>query len=190
MTRREIVKRLLSLASDIVTEPELRGETILRRMNAITNAIVASKEGDGGVRASGEKDGNGEAVKRIFETWQKRSGHVRAKLSPGRRKKIAARLREGYSEADVLRAIDGALASAYHVENGYDDIELICRSAEKLEQFMNKAGSAPTGVLAETKLEALSRAAREALKEGRRDEYEQIQSEIAKRRGSTVAGGS
>lgn len=81
-----------------------------------------------------------EDIKKIFEYWQQIRNHPSAKLTPGRKSKIKARLTEGYTIEDILMAIDGLNKSPHHCgknETGtvYDDITLICRSGEKLEQF-------------------------------------------------------
>lgn len=85
-------------------------------------------------------------VRRIFDYWRTRSQHSQAKLGEKRRKAIASRLKEGYSTDDLKRAIDGCMASPWHQgQNGrkrkYDDIELICRDASKVDQFIALAGT-------------------------------------------------
>lgn len=77
----------------------------------------------------------------IFEYWIEtfnKKGTV--KLTDKRKKNIHARLKEGYTLEDIKGAIWGCSMSEYHMgknDSGtvYDDIELICRSGEKLEKF-------------------------------------------------------
>jgi len=88
-------------------------------------------------------------VRAVFDYWRERSGHNGAKLDDKRRSAIAARLKNGYSVRDLKRAVDGCIASPWHQgQNGnrrkYDDIELICRNASKVDQFVALAGSART----------------------------------------------
>lgn len=80
-------------------------------------------------------------VKKLFDYWRDQCGHPNAKLTADRRTKIKARLRDGYSEADIRTAINGAAQAAYVDENGkrFDDLELICRNGSKLEDFINRA---------------------------------------------------
>ncbi len=93
----------------------------------------------------------------VFAHWQAVMGHATAKLTPGRRKCIDARLRDGYTPDQLKQAVDGCKSSAYHQGSNdrqavYDDLTLICRSGEKVEQFLGylrkpsvavvKAGSA------------------------------------------------
>ena len=50
--------------------------------------------------------------------------------------KVRARMGEGYSEDELKRAIDGVLNSEFHRENGFTDLELICRDQGKVEQYL------------------------------------------------------
>lgn len=77
----------------------------------------------------------------LFAYWQERCGHPNAQLSPERRRKIVARLREGITPQQVREAIDGAaVGAAVKGKKRFDDIELICRSAAKLESFIGREG--------------------------------------------------
>jgi hypothetical protein len=49
--------------------------------------------------------------------------------------KIRARLGEGYTLEQLRAAIDGCLSNPRNIEGGYTDIELICRSQAKVEQY-------------------------------------------------------
>ncbi len=80
----------------------------------------------------------------VFEYWL--SGWKRIvrgtrvpKLDDNRRRKIKARLREGYTVADLKRAIDGLWASDWHVENKRHDLELVCRDAPHVDRFLAEA---------------------------------------------------
>lgn len=82
----------------------------------------------------------------VFDYWRKATGHAKARLDDKRRKVIAARIKDGYRVEDLKRAVDGCLASPWHQgQNGnkrkYDDIELICRNASKVDQFIALAHS-------------------------------------------------
>ena len=84
-------------------------------------------------------------VRHVFDYWRNATEHHQAKLGDKRRKAIASRLKEGYSTDELKRAIDGCLVSPWHQgQNGnkrkYDDIELICRDASKVDQFISLAG--------------------------------------------------
>jgi hypothetical protein len=80
------------------------------------------------------------AVGRVFAFWQQELEHPTAKLTTGRRKKVRARLKEGYDEEAIIKAIRGCAKSRFHrgeneQHRRYDDLTLICRSGEKVEQF-------------------------------------------------------
>jgi hypothetical protein len=86
--------------------------------------------------APGKKEQEQEVVEEVFAYWKEALGlNARTKLTPKRRTRILARLREGYGVERMKRAIDGCAASAYHREHHYTDLELILRSGEKLERF-------------------------------------------------------
>jgi hypothetical protein len=85
----------------------------------------------------------------LFTYWQERCDHPDAKFSSDRRAKVRARLRE-YSPDQIRTAIDGAAVAAFVDERGkrHDDLELICRSGSKLEDFVGRASekrAKPTG---------------------------------------------
>lgn len=85
------------------------------------------------------------AVGELFAYWQEQCGHPTSKLSPDRRGKIDARLREGRTPEEVRRAIDGA-ARAPHVSDAgkrFDDIGLVCRNGEKFESFLERGRAVP-----------------------------------------------
>ncbi len=79
-------------------------------------------------------------VKEVVNYWRL-ALHPRAKWSDKRARKVAARLKEGYSVADLKQAVEGAVANAHVSEKGerYDDLELICRDATKVDLFMSRA---------------------------------------------------
>ena len=78
----------------------------------------------------------------IFEYWcevMKKSKNT--KFSPARRKKVKARLDDGFSVDDIKKAIKGCSKSKFHQgENPsrtvYNELTLICRNVEKVEFFM------------------------------------------------------
>jgi len=79
-------------------------------------------------------------INNIFIYWQEVHKHKRAKLDTNRQKKIAARLKDGYTEEEIKDAIDGCKLSPHHMgknDSGtvYDDIELICRDAKHIDLF-------------------------------------------------------
>jgi hypothetical protein len=81
-------------------------------------------------------------VRLVFAYWQSICQHPDAKLTTKRERAIGNRVREGYTLEDLKAAIDGCRASPWHQGANdrheiYDDLELICRSGEKVEHFKN-----------------------------------------------------
>lgn len=94
-----------------------------------------------------------EAVTEVFEHWRRVMGHPMAKQTPGRRRHIRARLKEGYTPAQLCEAVDGCRQSLFHMganesQTVFDDLTLICRSGEKVEKFRGIASkpAEPEGV--------------------------------------------
>jgi uncharacterized phage protein (TIGR02220 family) len=82
------------------------------------------------------------SVLEIFSYWQKAMNHPDAKFSSERKRKIKARLKDGYTIEQCKQAIDNCHGSSYHMggnEEGivHDDIELIFRNSTKFERFLN-----------------------------------------------------
>ena len=75
-------------------------------------------------------------------------GHDRSKIDAKRSKLIADALKLGYTADDLRNAITGCTLSAYHMgdnETGarYDGLDLIIRSAGKIDQFIGYFKSPP-----------------------------------------------
>ena len=89
------------------------------------------------------------SITSVFDYWETERRRVlgtkRAvtmKATKARLSKIRARLDEGYPVADLKRAVDGCLGSTRNVENGFVDIELICRDQKHVTQYMAWADKA------------------------------------------------
>ena len=82
-----------------------------------------------------------EKANAVFEFWKttfNKTGTV--KLTDKRKKNIHDRIKDGYTLDDIKAAITGCSMSAHHMGKNdtgaiYDDIELICRTGDKLEKF-------------------------------------------------------
>lgn len=77
----------------------------------------------------------------LFDYWQQACDHPAALFTDDRRRKVEARLKEGYTVGQIREAIDGAARAAFVNDAGqrFDDIELICRNGSKLESFIRRA---------------------------------------------------
>ncbi|WVH05535.1 hypothetical protein KKJFFJLC_00042 [Vibrio phage vB_VpaS_PGB] len=79
----------------------------------------------------------------IFKYWCEamRKNPNSTKLTPKRDKAIKARLKDGYTVDQIKQAIDGCRNDPFSMgkndrQKPFNDIELICRTGEKLESFM------------------------------------------------------
>lgn len=104
---------------------------------------LTEDKGQNNKGANAPVEADASTVRELFSLWQERCSHENAKFTDGRRRKITARLRDGYTPDDIRVAIEGA-ANAPFVKDGkrFDDIELVCRNGEKLELFMERGQSA------------------------------------------------
>src|SRR6185369_944715 len=73
----------------------------------------------------------------IFDYWREQTGHGQAVFTDKRRRRVIARLQQGYSPEQIRAAIRGCRASPFHQGQNdtgmkYDDLELICRDGERV----------------------------------------------------------
>lgn len=85
-------------------------------------------------------------VASIFTHWCAVMGKPRAKLTADRRTKVEARLREGFTEEDIKRGVDGCKKSSWHMGDNpsgrpYNDLAHICKGGSTLEGFMEAVGA-------------------------------------------------
>lgn len=90
----------------------------------------------------------------VFEFWKGLLSNARSRLDQERRKKIAERLKDGYSIEDLKLAIIGCSFSPYHQGMNdnhirYQDIELICRHARHVDKFIEIAEREAERIMAE-----------------------------------------
>lgn len=81
-----------------------------------------------------------DGAQRVFDHWREVMGHQTASLTPKRLRLIQARLKDGYTVERLCAAVDGCKLSPFHQgENDrhtrYDDLALICRDGEHVEQL-------------------------------------------------------
>jgi hypothetical protein len=109
-------------------------------------------------------------VAEVFGHWVEVTGrNGRTKLTTMRRKAVAARLKEGYTVDDLRQAIDGCARSPFHQgqndrQTKYDDLVLICRDGERVEQFQRIATGEARGLVSKQDSNAMRLV--EALTEG------------------------
>lgn len=87
-------------------------------------------------------------VAKVFKHWQDTMGKQRAVLDDKRKRLIRARLKDGYSERDLMTAITGYSLSPFHMglnDKGirYDGLDLILRDGSKVDQGLAFAQNPP-----------------------------------------------
>jgi len=94
-----------------------------------------------------------DTVSQVFAYWCEAMSKNpnTAKLTPKRKKAIEGRLKDGYTLDQLKQAIDGCKADPFSMgandrQKAFNDIELICRTGEKLESFLDQpVNSVPIG---------------------------------------------
>ncbi len=91
-------------------------------------------------------DGNGAAsndARHVFDHWlQARGKSERFTLTPGRRKKIEARLND-FSPTVLCQAIDAVDHDPWAKRKLHDDLTIIFRNSDQVERFLDMADNPP-----------------------------------------------
>jgi hypothetical protein len=77
-------------------------------------------------------------VQRIYDHWRSQRGKTRSnyeRMSPARRQKIQARLKE-FSEDELIAAIDAIASDPWPDRSLHDDLTVVFRSREQVERFL------------------------------------------------------
>ncbi len=81
-------------------------------------------------------------IKRVFEFWKKVMKHPQSKLDAKRKKRICARLREGFTPENLRDALLGALKDDFlmgkdkYAKRKFDGIETLLRDAAQVERLI------------------------------------------------------
>jgi hypothetical protein len=85
---------------------------------------------------------NSAAIQTVYDHWRVKLGKTDARyanrITPNRRKKIAARLREFTSE-ELIRAIDGVALDPWQDRPRHNDLTIVFRTQEQVEKFIDLA---------------------------------------------------
>lgn len=136
-------------ASEAKTSRSDRDNTVTReeKRREEETPPCSPPEGDDNAKGSQRSERTLQA-KEIFDYWVSRLGKAgNVKFTADRKRKVEARLREGYTVDELKQAVDGILKSPHHMgenEQGvvYDDLGLICRKGEKTDHFIQLASQA------------------------------------------------
>jgi hypothetical protein len=116
--------------------------------NDVTESVTETRCNDI-AEADTDTEQNTDVVSEIFEFWKSTMTlNQKTLLTPKRRKVIKDRIKQGYTIERIKNAIVGCSLSPFHngqndTNTKYNDIELICRSGEKVEFFEQKLNDKP-----------------------------------------------
>ena len=80
-----------------------------------------------------------ETADRIFRVWAGLAGQDWREPSTHDLRHITDRLKEGWTEQDLIRAAGAAWASKWHVEHGQTTVHSIYRSADRVTEHLSRA---------------------------------------------------
>ncbi len=171
-------------------------EALVKRLRKLADRIEATSQTQDPLvsKLRAEEEAVRPLVRRIFDYWQLRMGKPRAKLTKGRVRVIGARNRDGYTEAQLRQAIDACAASDFHMGDNermqaYNDLTLIFRNGEKLEQFLEMRSTQDPTQNESTEVQRLQREAQEALARGDTDAFNAANTRIRDRRAAAEQSG-
>lgn len=81
-------------------------------------------------------------VREVYDHWRDKCGKSDARynsVAPERAKKIRARLSDGFPVADLKRAIDAVAADPWPDRKKHNDITVIFRSREKVDEWLDRS---------------------------------------------------
>jgi hypothetical protein len=110
--------------------------------NAETGSVSLPPRSELQLVDAGQITKNLGTAERVMEAWVAATGRApgKVKLNAKRRAAIAARLREGYTEEDLIAAARGIALSAWHTGDNpdgkkFDDLLVAIRDGERVERF-------------------------------------------------------
>ncbi len=113
-----------------------------------TESLLVNGEGKGGEgkKKDAKLASEGQEVAAVFTYWRdvRKEAVVGEDLPPARMTekragKIRARLREGFTVAQLKRAVDGLFSSTWHLQRGFTDLCLVMKDQPHVEQYMQWA---------------------------------------------------
>jgi hypothetical protein len=111
------------------------------------------KDCSGPTKENHIKENHNKQEEEVFAFWKQTfQFNNQTKFTDTRRMKVGARLKEGFSVADLKRAVIGCKLSPWHQgENPsgavYDDLELICRNDANVRRFIATAEKMQAGTM-------------------------------------------
>jgi hypothetical protein len=150
------IARAISEALTAALDPTVTGKALVARLRRIADRIETHLNGGVPVAPKAKKTKREkpqvpqDQVGALFDFWRTTMDHPDAIFTPGRRKVIVDRLRDGYSPPVLRSAIVGCSRTAFnmgmdprHMGKRHDDLTLIFRNGENVERFADNAGAPP-----------------------------------------------
>lgn len=203
MGKSELILALLDVVRDLVAGnvdvPEARDRLrpLASKAAAPTQPALPGVSTSGGNTTTGDPSApvkapavdSADAVLRVFNHWRERMSKPTAKLTPERSTYVRARLRQGYSVADLCAAIDGCASNDFNMGASrnspgtvYDELTMILRNGSSVERYRGMVQDATSLVASATphsaRVAKLRDAAQAALKENRHDDYRRLNQEL------------
>jgi hypothetical protein len=192
--RMAFARSLLNIADSILGDT-IDAETAAKRLRQGADWLISRDFSlDGNTESSPPPENVPAAdIQAVFDHWVRVTNRPRARLTAKRRKKIESRLRE-FSVTQLRAAIDVAASDPFWGGGGnrtgdrIDTIERTLASTERVEEFVERAGdrlrqiTRDDGSILDSdemdRVDLLKDRAREALREGRNEDYNEINAEI------------
>jgi len=173
----EVERALAVLSSDPVGWLEVSAECppATRKVPAECPPATPSEKG----RKEEKEEKYSVKARAVFDHWVSVMGKNKATKFPSTSKRyraVIARLKEGYTVKQLCLAVDGCRRTPHNMGQNdrnqkFNDLELICRSVENVERFMERATvRAPAGPLSSDQQRLLDQQASRERRE--RDEAE------------------
>lgn len=170
---------------------QLSPAELAERLRALAGWVEKGAQVKKSSKPEGESEQLSKQAEQVYQHWLRTTQRTpqRWKFTKERKTKVVARLRDGYSVRDICEAVDYVAESDFHRgdnEQGqrYDDLVTICRNGTKLETYRNSLGvEEMPGKFRQSggendPLAKLRDNARQALKEGKVDDYNAIQEQL------------
>ena len=87
-----------------------------------------------------------EAAERVFRVWAGLANQDWRDASANDLRHITDRLKEGWSEEDLIRVAGAAWSSAWHVRHGQTTVHAIYRNADRVTEHLSRAKARSTSV--------------------------------------------
>jgi len=126
----------------ILDETDIEKENCAVNEKIVERVVPLSRGSDLALVSVEKMESNATIAENVMDAWVEATGRVagRVKLNAKRRSAIAARIKEGYTESDLIAAARGISMSAWHTGDNpegkkFDDLLVAIRDGERVERF-------------------------------------------------------